>query len=157
MTVDSKAKYLAESLQAQIDAYGKRRDTNKTKAFWFKMLATSFSAATTILLGLQGLEFVSFVNAPIIARNVALVLSALVTLFSAWDAFFSHRSLWIRYTKTLTQLVAIRSELEYLSSNNNEGLLAEDVDRLFQAFQSTLEETNQFWQGLRDDNASKKS
>jgi hypothetical protein len=43
---------------------------------------------------------------------LALVLSALVTLFGEWDAFFNHRALWIRYTKTRYQLIGIKSELE---------------------------------------------
>ena len=155
MSVDSKLKYLAESLKSQIESFHKRRTANKKRAFWIRMLATSFSAATTILLGLQGLEYIKFIDASLIVKNVALVLSAFVTLFGAWDAFFNHRALWIRYTKTLTELVGIKAELEYLSSGN-EGLKEEEIDRLFQKFQAALEETNSFWQSLRDDNASKK-
>src|ERR1700694_739198 len=116
MSVDGKVKYLTETINAQIESFGKLRIINKGKAFWFKMLITSSSAATTILLGLQGLDHWTLFHAPTLVKNLALLLSALVTLFSTWDTFFNHKALWVRYTLTLSQLKGIRAELEYLSS-----------------------------------------
>jgi len=156
MSADSKAKYLAETINEQIESFSQRRIKNKGKAFWFKMLITSSSAATTVLLGLQGLEHFTMFNAPIMAKNLALLLSALVTLFSAWDAFFNHKALWVRYTKTVSQLKSIGSELAYLTSKGAQALKEEDADRLFQKYQSVVEETNTFWQSLRDDSSAGK-
>lgn len=154
MSADGKAKYLMDSLNQHLESFGKKRKENKDKAFWFKMFVTSFSAGTTILLGLQGLESITFFNASIWVKNVALVFSAFVTLFSVWDTFFNHRALWVRYTKTITQLRGVKAELEYLSSNEGK-VKEEDVDRLYQKFQTILEATNAFWQSLRDENAVK--
>lgn len=156
MSVDGKVKYLTENLNQQIEGFSRSRQTNKKKAFWLKMLAVSFSSATTILLGLQGLEVVAFVNAPVVVKNLALILSAFVTLFSTFDAFFNHRALWVRYTRTTSQLKSIKAELEYLSSDGVQNLNDEDIDRLFKKYQLTLEETNAFWHGLRDENALRK-
>jgi hypothetical protein len=150
MTTDPQREHLAEVVSTQIVSFAARRQTNKKKAFWFKMLITSFSAGTTILLGLQGLETL-FPSAPTVIKNMALVLSAFVTLFSAWDTFFNHKALWVRYTKTVTDLRSILSELEFLSSNTDSKVEGTDLDRLFRKYQSVLDETNSFWQNLRDD------
>ena len=72
MSADGKQKYLTESLNQQLEAFSNRRKQNKSKAFWFKMLVTSFNVATTILLGLQGLEGVKFVNATIFVKTQLL-------------------------------------------------------------------------------------
>jgi len=119
------------------------------------MLVTTFSGAITVLLGLQGLE--SIRAAPLLAKNSALVLSALVTLLTAWDAFFNHRALWVRYTRTVTELRGIQSELEYVSSDSDQKPKEADIDRLFERYQSALKETNVSWQTLRDDGSPKEA
>jgi hypothetical protein len=155
MSVDGKVKYLTETINEQIESFGKLRIINKGKAFWFKMLITSSSAATTILLGLQGLEHWTLL--PPLVKNLALLLSALVTLFSTWDTFFNHKALWVRYTLTLSQLKGIRAELEYLSSNGSQDLKEEDVDLLFRKYQSVIQETNSAWLSLRGDSSHRKA
>jgi hypothetical protein len=67
--------------------------------FFFQLAAVSLSAAITVLLGLR-------VAAPWQGRlaNAALVLGALLTVLSAADAFYQHRSLWIIRATTRNRL-----------------------------------------------------
>jgi hypothetical protein len=152
MSVEGKSKFLLESLNRQIADFAGWGRNNRYKAFWIKMLITSFGALTTILLGLQGLESKTFlnINATILVKNIALILSALVTLLSAWDAFFNHRTLWISYTNTAYQLQAIRAEIQFLTSEGSESLKEEDVNRLYQKYQSVLNEADAQWIKLRN-------
>jgi hypothetical protein len=140
-----KVDFLKENIDKQIGSFSARRTANKRKAFWFKMLATSFAAITTIMLGLRVPE-----DAAAQMKNAALVSSALVTLFGAWDGFFNHRALWVRHTITETQLKGIRSDLAYLLCSDNHGT-EKEVDALYSRYTSVLNETNASWQQLRKD------
>ncbi len=71
--------YLRENLESTLTDFQKKRRDNRYKAFRFKVLATLFSALATILLGLGGLTE----PATVVTKNIALGLSAFVTVLSA--------------------------------------------------------------------------
>src|SRR5689334_6541408 len=81
-------------------------------------------------------------------HNVALVLSAVVTMLSAWDAFFNHRALWVRYTTIAAELKAIRSHLNYatVGGTGDDSIL----DQLFAQYQAVLKATNEWWLHQRE-------
>lgn len=147
-----KAKFLSDAIAHQVDSFSKKRKSNRAKAFWSNILSTSFSAFTTILLGLQGIENSNL----IIIKNTALIFSACVTVLATWEAFFSHRELWVRYTTTLTNLKAIQSDLAYLLTGNPNPP-EEKIDELYLSFCSVLKETNTNWLSLRGQTSIKHS
>jgi len=148
---DDKARFLDEALTKQIASFDTRRSQNKKKAFLSKILSISFSTLTTILLGWQGLTNPTLT----VVKNIALLLSAVVTILSAWESFFNHRELWVRYTSTLTRLKTIQSDLHYLLAGAN--VNDDKLDELYNRFQAVIDETNASWVALRKENAPKRA
>jgi hypothetical protein len=66
------------------------------------------AGVVTVLIGLQGETFDQT-----LLRNLALALGALITVVNAFDAFFDHRSLWIKKTVTLSRLYALKRDLSF--------------------------------------------
>jgi len=149
---EGKVKFLSESLDKQISNFDRWAKNDKRRAFWIKMAVTTFGAAVTVLLGLQGIKAESL-N---MVKNIALILSALVTLFGAWDAFFSHREMWLKYVNTSNQLKGIRAELKYLMSEGTENIKEEDIERLFVRNKAVLDELNLEYIRVRGDSSLKK-
>lgn len=143
-----KAKTLEHMLDEQISGFDKRRKRDKDKAFLFRMVQAFASASTTVLLGLN-LSQLGWTDAAAQEwlKAAALIISAGATLFAAWDAFFDHRELWIRYATATSTLRGLRSELQYITSAGSASEAA--IDRLFGQFQETLEKVNTSWQQLR--------
>jgi hypothetical protein len=153
-----KAGLLLEMLDDRIDSYQRRREKNRAHAFRLRIAGTVFSAMTTLLLGLQVSEQVL---GPTL-KNVALCLSVFVTVITAWESFFDYKGLWVKYSKSRAQLLAVRAELDYLLAGAKPSLsdgkveLPDDkVDPLFRQYQSILEETNASWLQLRTAEAHK--
>jgi hypothetical protein len=145
MGVSEKTEFLSSALRTQIHSFNAKRKDNKRKALFFKLTVTVLGGTTTVLLGLQGVGHESTF------RNLALVLSAMVTLLSTWDTFFNHRGLWTRYTATYTELRTIEADLEYMHLGG-EGVLSESqVDELFTRYQRVLRNTNEWWQHERQE------
>jgi Protein of unknown function (DUF4231) len=137
---ESKIRYFQENLGQRIDSFKKFRQKSKQRAFLLKMLATSMSAATTIVLGLQGLEG----NSLVAVKNVALVFSAFVTLFSIWDSFFNYREQWIAYCNITAKLSSIKYKLEYMTADKESHFDEDEVDKLHDAYLEILSNsTNQ--------------
>jgi hypothetical protein len=148
MTIKNKIEFFQQDLNKQRRTYQDYQKDNKKKAFRLKMSATALGLLTTVLVGLQLPE-----NTPegitLILKNVALLTSAAVTFFTAVDAFFNHRALWIRYTITLSLLEVVKTQLDYLIAGSGQAPREKDIDQLFERYRSILEETNSSWTELR--------
>lgn len=145
MKPNPKLDLLKAQLMGYIASFEQKRNQNKKKAFLVYLGATAISAVVTVLLGLQGVpdEKVVYI------RNIALILSAAVTLLTGFDTFFNHRALWVRYTQTVTQLFAVQAKLDYLLADVERDVPEAEVDRLFEEVQRALSETNRWWQDQR--------
>lgn len=53
VVLDNKIKYLQDKLEEQIQAFQRRRQDNKTKAFRFRWAIVLCSFLTTILIGIH--------------------------------------------------------------------------------------------------------
>ncbi len=87
-------------------------------------------------------------------KNTALCFSALVTVFGAWEAFFDHRGLWVKYTRTHAQLLSIKASLDYLMLGGTD-IKQEEVDALFRKFEDVIAESNDSWLQLRSESKAK--
>jgi Protein of unknown function (DUF4231) len=148
MSENSKSETLARLLEEQISSFDRRRKRDKDKALVARMVQALASASITVLLGLNISKLGGSELLQEWLKAVALVISATATLFAAWDAFFDHRELWIRYAAAASTLRGLRSELQYVTSSGSAPSEA-DLDRLFRQCQETLEKINTSWQQLR--------
>lgn len=106
------------------------------------------SAHPIALLGIQGVPE----DEVVYIRNIALVLSATVTVLTGFDTFSNHRTLWVRYTQTVTHLLGLQARLDYLTAAAGE-VSDGEVERLFEEMERILAETNRRWQDQRSEGA----
>jgi hypothetical protein len=134
--------YFSETISHCISLYDKKRQKNKFLALGINLTSTAFEAATTILLGLR-------VNADTKTRlaNVALGLSASITLLNTWDAFFNHKALWLRFTVATQSLRGVQEEMEYLRSKGE--FTESQIDSLHRKFKRVVLAINRDWENLR--------
>ena len=142
--------YLSETISRCISLYDRKRQKNKFLAFGIKLTSTAFAATTTILLGLSvDLETKAFFT------NVALVLSALVTLLTTWDAFFNHKALWLRFTVATQSLRSVQEDMDFLRSRGE--LAQEQIDSLHKRYKRVVRDIDRDWESLRREERDQES
>ena len=141
-----KLQFLLEHLHSQIEVFERRRRRNKRRAFWLKIATVALSVTITILLGIH----TENPSVKLFCSNAALVIAGSVSILGAWDAFFNHKELWIRYKRTANELKGLQSVVEYRSKSEN-GISEKDADALFIEFETILRQTNADWQQMRDE------
>jgi DNA-binding PucR family transcriptional regulator len=148
MDTKPKTEALRKMLDEQIESFERRRRRDKKKALGFRIAQAVASAVVTVLLGLNVSQLGFRDVAQEWLKSLALVISAAATVFAAWDAFFDHRELWVRYTSAAAALKTLRSELNYRAAGPDP-MTEADADKLFQRFQEILDQANTSWQQLR--------
>lgn len=136
-------------LRDEIARFDDNATAQRRYARRYMWLSAIFSTVTTILLGLQGLP------EPIVpwTKNIALVLSASLSIFSAVNAIYGHRQLWIQYTMSWAQMRLILKDLQFISAYEPEKRLSR-IDELYKHFREVLSETDTAWSRLRQDTKS---
>ena len=76
-----------------------------------------------------------------------VLLSAIVPVIVAWDAFFDHRWLWVRMTGAHSALFKVQDDLAYAEANKT--LSQKRLDGLYQEFRKAVDETSEEWQQKR--------
>jgi hypothetical protein len=141
--VKPKLEFLRTQLKTNIDGFRARQADSRRKAFLIRMAVVVLGALTTILLGLKANTLFSSYDSAMSAA--ALFLSATIPIFSAWDAFYDHRWLWIRYTSAQQGLYGILDDLEYAGPN----ISGDKLDELYMRFRAVLQEANSAWMDKR--------
>lgn len=121
-----------------IDKYGADRRRHKLIALILKVSTSALGAVATILLGWQNPG-----DAADAMKNGALVLTSLVTLFAAYDAFFEPRKLWVRETSALNSMKDLRRRWEIAVATGQGG--ADGVKEYSDAFQAILARSLKEW------------
>lgn len=136
--------YLINAVRTSQQVFERKRKLNKFLAFGLKLAMAILSAGITVLLGL---------NFPgkneSLAKNIALCISAFSTVIATWDAFFQHRTLWIRHTITANRLRCLLDEIRYRTAANGGTLPDQISDHLFDEFQEIAAETDKEWEIMK--------
>ncbi|MFD0277588.1 DUF4231 domain-containing protein [Kitasatospora sp. NPDC127111] len=102
-----------------------------------KVLTLSLSAASTIILGLQDLDFWA---------GLGFALVALVTLLGAVESFFNWRSRWVLMEETQYRFQRLADDLEYLIASTPAGELTHDRLRpFFDEYQGVWAHLSERW------------
>lgn len=143
--------YLLSQVEECLRTFNSKRQLNKHLALGLKLFAAFLSAAITVLLG------ISYSTKPdLIFKNIAIGLSAFVAVINAWDAFFNHRSLWVRYTIAANRMRSLREEIRYRLARDQH-LSDEHQDRFFTQYQQIIADLNNAWEELRTSEQNKPS
>ena len=149
MNTGEKLKFFAKELDDRIKDFAHKRNRDKNRAFGLKLLAVFFAAAITVLLGLKVAEPWAE-----IFRNLALGLWAIITVVNAVDAFYDHRSLWIRRTVTLAHLYALQADLKfYVAGLEEPEIDMNSLERFRNRYERILRDDLKAWLKLREESA----
>ena len=131
---------LEKQLSDNIALFDRKGNRHQQFAFCLKLSVAFLGAATTVCLGLKftvpNATYTTWLS------NLALLLSAMVTVLSVGDTFFNPRALWMGYSAAEANLKAIRAELEFRRSLS--GSVPEDeIKEMFKRMQAILDDTTQ--------------
>jgi hypothetical protein len=109
MNAANQKKKFEEHITDIVTAFANECHSNKRIALKLKISSVLLSATVTVCLGLKSIN----TTWGTVLSDVALVLSALISVVSAYEAFFDPRSLWIRETIVFTKLRNLKREFEF--------------------------------------------
>jgi hypothetical protein len=142
MKPENKIKCLQEDIDHLVGRYAQDCIRHKNRALRLKIASVLLAAMITILLGLK----ISNPTLKDYFSNIALIFGGLITVLSAFEAFFDPRSLWVRETVTFARLKDLQRDLRFWAS----GLDPEDIQpEMLNAFKRrldhVLDESLKYW------------
>jgi hypothetical protein len=137
---------LTSDLDKLVKRFARECVRHKNRALVLKITSVLLATSITILLGLK-LEDSKVRNE---LSNVALVLGGLITVLSAYEAFFDPRSLWIRETVTFVRLKDLQRDLKFWAA----GLEEEETDpealaKFKRRLDRILDDSLKYWMKVR--------
>jgi hypothetical protein len=145
-----KAKF-EEHLTEIVQGFAKECHKNKKIALRLKISAVFLSGVVTVCLGLKfsgaATPWQTWLS------NLALFLSAVITVVGAYEAFFDPRAIWIRETIVYTKLRNLKREFEFWAAGCDGEMLepteAEQLDRFKDQLDQILIESLKNWMKIR--------
>jgi len=131
-----------EFLQLEIDkriiGINSRRIFYRRYAYNTFIITALLGAITTIILGLKvNAEWAETV------RISALIITSIVTLINAYNAFFNHKELWIANNRALNRFYELRFNIDFFLRSTNMDL--QNIETFKSNYQEILNELNQNW------------
>lgn len=108
-------------------------------------MVTGFaSATTTALIGLGSY----FPDAANIFYIPALLVSASLTIVTAWDNLYRHKDLWIMNVKARNNFYNLKEDIEH--AKRTKTLDQNQLKTFFQRYRDTLSESSRSWEAMRN-------
>lgn len=115
--------------------------------FGYQMAAAALSALVTVITGFQTLA----TDRSIVAANVVLVISAIVTLITLAGGFYMPRELWVVIMQHCGELENLKARLEFEErSPDCEGRQDEIAEWGFKEYQRLIDEYDEKWKAIRE-------
>jgi hypothetical protein len=158
MNAEKKKTKFEEHLKEITDAFAKECHDNKRVALRLRISAVFLSAVVTVCLGLKLHAIGSLTEARVqlvqtLLGNLALGLSAVVTVLGAYEAFFDPRAIWIRETIVYTKLRNLKRDFEFWAAGCDSETLepadAEKLEGFKQKLDQILTESLKNWMKIR--------
>jgi hypothetical protein len=136
--------FVAGEVRRILTAIKRHQNADRRRAFGLQMATVTLSACSTVLLGVR-------VGDPgrQVLLDVALGLSAMITVLAAWDAFFSHRSLWIQASQTVLRLESLDRDLTFYSAGLTGSPDPDEVRAFLDRLDVILKGHHEAWAKLR--------
>jgi hypothetical protein len=146
--MDCKAKLniLKDEIDCNIKYFARKQVKTKHRANIVKISSVLFSAAITVILGLNNAE-----NTSVLFINIALILGSAVTIINTVDAFYGFSSLWIKNTVTLAKLRELRRKVEFYGAGREDEDISEgELSKFLEEFQQILKDDINQWLRIRE-------
>lgn len=147
---EKKLQMLVDQVKQSHRYFTVKKKSNRRPALIFKILTTGLSAVVTILLGVKNVG----VNSTAL-HNIALGISAFMTIISAWGSFFDYNKLWVQYTKTADELELLLTDILFYQEGNTHVDL-QYVSDLHKRYKTIVEGAAQYLHKVRSDDNSRK-
>lgn len=120
------------------NAYASRKKrTFRRWASWVKIIALALSAASTVILGLQDLDFWA---------ALAFSMVAVLTVLNAIEPYFNWRSRWILMEEMQYRFYRLEDDLAYyLKKTDSDKVSQAEVDRYFDVYQDLWHDVSRRW------------
>jgi hypothetical protein len=146
MDYKAKINILKSELDCTITYFKRKHMRTKHRANLAKISSVCFSAAITVILGLNSAK-----DASELYMDVALILGSLVTVINAVDAFYGFSSLWIKNTVTLARLRELKRKVEfYEAGRENDDFSDREINKLLEDLQQILKDDINQWLRIRE-------
>jgi hypothetical protein len=146
MKATERLSWLQKEVDDLVSRYQRESVHHKKRAFALRMISVSLAAIISVLLGLK-LQSGPLAND---LSNIALVLSAAITVLSAYEAFFDPRALWVRETVTFARLKDLQRDLRFWASGQDpEAIDVAALEKFKVRLDTVLEDTLKYWMKIR--------
>jgi hypothetical protein len=139
--------FLRAQLTSQIVSAEQRSNRQRIRTILFRIVILLLSIGVTLALGLKGNSVFRGLDDALSA--LSLTMSAVVSLFTALEAFLDPRGMWIAFNKTLWALYRVKDDLEY-KSIGPKPIPLDELDALYQRLQDLLVDANAGWAQRRE-------
>ena len=137
-----KLEFLKQSIDELQTRINSSRLYYRKTAYSLYISAAILSAITTILLGLNIDILKDYV------RIIALILTTVITVINAYNAFFNNKDLWVAYNTAENSFRQLKFNIEY-AEKGVDTMPIDIIDGFKKNFQDILDELNATWQKSR--------
>jgi hypothetical protein len=150
--------YLLDRVNDEIKLFTEKTNQSFRTVKIFKVTNVLLSALITIVLGVnlkwfgannEGAYLIA-AQYSMIAKDVALILGAILTLLGTLAIFWDIEKYWLQNKVTKQQLKILRNELNYLK-NRETPITQDELDRIFNKFQNIMRQFHLYWEGVLQD------
>ena len=145
-----KMKKLEEMVDASLKEFTHKRDNKQNPALIAKVFTSFLSAVITVLLGLNLGDFSK--ENPALLTNIALGISAFMTVISVWNSFHDYNDLFVQYTKIVSNLEILQKDISYLKEGKPYLTLEEVEERKAQYFEALRDNADFLYSVKAEDN-----
>ncbi len=146
MSNDQLREHLKGEVERYLKLYDGKRQKNKFLALSIKLVSAFFAASITVILGIE------FTDKSVqLFSNIALGLSAFITVLNTWDAFFNHKALWYQFNNAAISMRLLKADLNYAIIKNDGEIDDGLAEKIHNRLKTIIVTTNEEWQELRRD------
>ncbi|MEM7147202.1 MAG: DUF4231 domain-containing protein [Verrucomicrobiota bacterium] len=146
MEINADIEQLHEDIKADIKRADSKRRDQKNKSAFMAIYVGVVSAITTVCIGivtfLEGEDYKNFFGI------TSLLASASLTVVSAWDGIFNHKSLWINSATRLTDLYELETDIRHYLATAKEPD-QNQINEFYKRYKRLHKESSERWLGLR--------
>ncbi|EAQ63589.1 hypothetical protein MED121_00235 [Marinomonas sp. MED121] len=143
--IDANLSILEQDIQTRITKFKGVSQVNKQKTHFFVMSTAILSSLTTVMIALS--QYASTYT--IYLSATALLISASLSILTAWDGLYNHKKLWTSYVTALTQLNELQADIQHLKANGE--IEQAIINLLYARYKAIIGEVNENWLKLRSE------
>ena len=138
-------KQFKSDLDWAINSLSKDQHTDKKRTTFFECFKGFAAAAATALLGIGQLEL--FWSDKVF-QLLAILVTASLTIVTAWDNLFKHKSLWLQAAAAANQFRRLQSD--FVHAELTESLTPELLVEFYDRYNRIWDKRNEAWMSLRE-------